>query len=498
MPGGRWEGDFAHRRPQRSARHRAFHHAGRLAGALRVGGVKTTAYVCVPGAGVHETAALVDQAFCCLKRGAQSLGGSVIERAPNPGTAPHPVRRPVVRRAVVQTPGREPFIAEFYDGRWDRALSPPSFWTVLLWALRIAPLVLLNTAWLWFGDRASEATSRTWAAWAVAILPALLFLVLAPAAIVVLPALLVVVSLIPAWRHRVRMIIVDVIGDAWLYRSKELDQVVLPAQQRVARGALQNADRVVLLGHSQGAELTRRVGLRLAREADDAETADDEPNDAESLRFVWVGSGENQLNTVRALARSRWLPWVLWPYLLAWPVFVHPVLNRLFADVVLAWQLVVDQQVSQALLPAALALGLGASIVAFVAAGMIFARLVARPPRDAGNLPPGPSWYVQSILDPVSFGSAAVHSDPHSATTAVHYVPAHPQHPWWQEHISYFDKPQTGHVLIGAGLERPAQLSPSDRPRVPGWLLVLAAAIIAAVLTGGYFLGGWQWSLLLG
>src|SRR5699024_3253128 len=141
----------------------------------------------------------------------------------------------------------------------------------------------------------------------------------------------------------------------WLYRSKELDQVVLPSLQRLVGIGLQNADRAVLLGHSQGAELTRRVGLRLAR------AADDETAHRESVRFVWVGSGENQLNTVRALARSRWLPLVLWPYLLAWPVFVHPVLNRLSADVVLAWHLVVEQQLSQALLPAALALSLGAS-----------------------------------------------------------------------------------------------------------------------------------------
>lgn len=450
--------------------------------------MKTTAYVCVPGAGVHDSAAFVQSVSACLSRGARSLGGSVAELEPVPEPAPD-----VMHRAVVQLPGRRPFIAEFYDGRWDRDLRPPSFWSVLLWALRIAPLMLLNTAWLWFADRTSESAQKPWSTWAVAILPALLFLVLAPAAIVLLPLLLVAASAVPAWRRQVRTIIVDVIGDAWLYRSKELDQAVLPALQRVARKALQTADRVVLLGHSQGAELTRRVGLRLARESHDDETAEDE-----SFRFVWVGSGENQLNTVRALARSRWLPWVLWPYLLAWPVFVHPVVDRLFADVVLAWRLVVDQQLSDALLPAVLALGLGASIVAFVAAGMIFVRLVARPSRDVGNLPPGPSWYVQSILDPVSFGSEAVRSRAAVPTkVSVRYVPRHPDRPWWQEHISYFDKPQTGQVLIGAGLEQPAELGPSARPRVPGWLLMLSAAVIAAVLTGGYFLGGWQWSLVL-
>lgn len=445
--------------------------------------MKTTAYVCVHGVGVRDSAEFVHTAFTCLSRGAESLGGSVVELETVPGSAPQ-----LVRRAVVQTPAHQPFVAEFYDGRWDRDLSPPSFWSVLLWALRIAPMILLNTAWLWFCDRTSESGQKSWSTWAAAILPALLFLVLAPAAIVLLPVLLVAASAVPGWRHQVRMIIVDIIGDAWLYRSKVLDQLVLPALQRLAITATERGNRVVLLGHSQGAELTRRVGLRLARETGDDGT----------FRFVWVGSGENQLNTVRALARSRWLPWVLWPYLLAWPVFVHPVVDRLFADVALTWGLVADQQLGAAAVAAAMALGLTVSIVAFVTAGMIFTRLVIRPPRDAGTLPPGPSWYVQSILDPVSFGSEAVRARALVPTkVSVRYVPRHPENPWWQEHISYFDKPQTGHVLIGAGLEQPKKLSPSARPRVPGWLLVLSAAVIAAVLTGGYFLGGWQWSLLL-
>ena len=447
--------------------------------------MKTTAYVCVPGVGVHGSRTLVDAAFCCLRSGAESLGGSVRELAAQPESEPE-----LARRGVVETPGHEAFIAEFYDGRWDRDLRPPSFWAVLLWALRVAPLMLLNTAWLWFSDRTSEAAQKSWSTWAVAIIPALLFLVLAPAAIVLLPVLLVVVSAVPRWRQQVRMIIVDIIGDAWLYRSAVLDQVVLPALQRVARTARRRSDRVVMLGHSQGAELSRRVGLRLAREP--AAVDDD------AFRFVWVGSGENQLNTVRALARSLWLPWVLWPYLLAWPIFVHAVVDPLIADVALAWELVVDQQLRDAVRPAALALGLAASVVAYVAAGMIFTRLVARPPRDAGSLPPGPSWYAQSILDPVSFGSEAVRAGADGSTTvSVHYVPVHPEQPWWKEHVNYFEKPQTGHVLIGAGLEEPTKLSPSARPRVPARLLVLSAAIIAAVLTGGYFLGGWQRSLLL-
>lgn len=452
--------------------------------------MKTTAYVCVHGVGIHESGVLVDDVRSAVEHGAARLNGTVVEVSVG-DEAPEEL----VSRAEIAVPGQEAFAAEFYDGWWDRGVERPNFWQVLRWALRIAPLLLLNTAWLWFTDRVSELDSKSFYGIAAAVLPAALFLTLAPAAIVALPVVLAVSAAIPPWRRTVHTIIVDVIGDAWLYRSRQVDQLVLPGLRRLTATAGRRADRVVLVGHSQGAELTRRVGLSLTR--------DGEAEPQGRFRFVWVGSGENQLNTVRALARTRWLPLVLWPYLLAWPVFIYPVLNQLFADVGRAWELVGEGQVGAATAPGAAALGLAVSIVAFVAAGMLFTRVLARPARDAGRLPAGRSWYVQSILDPVSFGSAAVRartdgSEGGPQEVAVRYVPRHRSRPWWQEHVSYFEKPETGGVLIEAGTDHPSRLAAGVVPRVPLWLLVASAAAVVLVLTGGYLVGRWQWSLLLG
>lgn len=482
--------------------------------------MKTTAYVCVHGVGIHDSGALVADVQEAVRRGVAGLGGHLVERPAqteacrsndddlaggemnDDGDLADVEReglnlagRELTGRAEVQVPGQDPFIAEFYDGWWDRGAPRPGFWQVLRWALRIAPLLLLNTAWLWFTDRFSETATKSLYGFAAAVLPAALFLALAPAAIVALPVLLLAAAAIPPWRRAVHTVIVDVIGDAWLYRSKELDQDVLPGLVRLARSAAEHADRVVLVGHSQGAELTRRAGLRLTR------SGEAEPGGR--FRFVWVGSGENQLNTVRALARTRWLPLVLWPYLLAWPVFIYPVLAQLFVDVGRAWDAAGSGHPGPAVAPALASLVLAISIVAFVGAGMLFTRVLARPARDAGRLPAGRSWYVQSLLDPVSFGSAAVRARAAGPgggppEVSVRYVPRHRHRPWWQEHISYFDKPETGEVLINAGTERPRRRGGSSGPRVPGWLLVVSGVAVTVVLTGGYLVGRWQWGLLLG
>lgn len=448
--------------------------------------MKTTAYVCVHGMGTHDSGALAADALEAVQHAASTAGGRLITQPIGPEAPTE-----LIHRAVVEYPHHEPFIAEFYDGWWDRGLDRPSFWPVLGWALRIAPLVMLNTAWLWFGDRLADRSTASLRSWAQAILPAALFLVLAPAVIVLLPVVLAAAAVVPPLRRAVHRVTVDFIGDAWLYRSDQLNRLVLPRLTTLTRTAGKHAQTVVLVGHSQGAELTRRVGLRLARE----QNTDDDVERAS----VWVGSGENQLNAVRALARTRWLPVVLWPYLLAWPVFLHPVVNRLLSELIRAWTFAVDGHIGPAALAGAVALLLAAAMLAFVAAGMFFTRLVARPPSDAGRLPPGRHWYVQSILDPISFGSAAVRSRSSQADQVrIRYVPRAGQAPWWQQHTTYFSKPHTGEVLIAAGAEQPAQLTWGKAPRVPSWLLILCAVVIAAVLTGGYYLGGWQWSLLRG
>lgn len=203
----------------------------------RVGGVKTTAYVCVHGVGIHDSGALVADVQEAVRRGVAGLGGHLVERPArteagrsddddlaggemnDDGDLADVERegldlagRELTGRAEVQVPVEDPFIAEFYDGWWDRGAPRPSFWQVLRWALRIAPLLLLNTAWLWFTDRFSETATKSLYGFAAAVLPAALFLALAPAAIVALPVLLLVAAAIPPFRRTVHTVIVDVIG----------------------------------------------------------------------------------------------------------------------------------------------------------------------------------------------------------------------------------------------------------------------------------------------
>lgn len=444
--------------------------------------MRTTAFVCIHGIGIHDSGGFAAQVHQCLTTAAQELGGTVTEVTGNtPQTALH--------RAEVRLPDQDPFIAEFYDGWWDRRTPRPSFWTVLLWLLQIAPLALLNTGVLWCADRLAELRGRSLRTLLTALLPAGVFIAVAPLAVVVLPLVLLVAAAVPAWRGHLQSIIVDIVGDAWLYRSKELDTDVIPHLMQLTLRAASHADRVVMVGHSQGAELSRRVGLRLER---------DRTPGAEVRRFVWAGSGENQLNMVRALARNPFLLLVFWPYLLAWPPVIHllgTVITERTAAAVSVWS-------SGAGLGAGVqhglwVLGAVALGVAFIAVGVAAIRVLVRPPRDAGNIPRGMSWYVQSVLDPVSFGSAGVRDRVGGSQSAmVRYVPVDRSRPWWFEHISYFAKQRTGEVLLEAALERPHPLRPPHRPVVPLWVLVASAAGIVVAIWASFLIGGWVLGLL--
>lgn len=456
--------------------------------------MRTTAYLCVHGIGVHDSGALVDEVVGSVRRGAESLGGELREAPADPAA-----RSELAHRAVVEVPGQQPFHAEFYDGWWARRVQPPRFWAVMLWVLRVTPFVLLNTGSLWLADRMSEQSDRRDRVTLSALLPAGLFLALTPLAVVLLPVVLVVSAVVPRWRDQVKRIVVDVIGDAWLYRSQELDTTVLPHLRTLAQDLRRRADCVVLVGHSQGAELTRRVGLLL--ESGDSlnrggELEAVEGSAEDSYRFVWIGSGENQLNTVRTLARSRFLPLVFWPYLALWPVFVYGAATRLMAFPSDISEFGRTREWGPIVISMAWDLGFLLAFVCYIGAGVLLTRWTARPPRDAGKLPAGLGWYVQSVLDPVSYGSAAVRAsaqDPRAVK--IRYVPTSGGRRWWREHVTYFDKPETGHVLIESGLARPQRLAPRVVPQIPWWLLLVSGAASALVLVGGYYVGRWQWGL---
>lgn len=468
--------------------------------------MRTTAYICVHGIGVHKSGDLVDDVAGVVAAGAEDLHGRFTELPLSPEAPRH-----LMSRAQVDIPGQEPYLAEFHDGWWSRSVPSPSFWAVLLWTLRIAPLVLLNTAVLWYRDRRVEAEGSSLRTFASALLPASLFIAAAALSVVLLPLALLIAAPIPPWRRAVISGVVDFLGDAWLYRSEELDQTVLPELKNIALTAAHYADYVVLVGHSQGAELTRRVGLRATAELQ----AEAPENLQETFRFVWVGSGENQLNAVRTMARSHLLPLTLWPYLLLLPLFTYQVVTTVagfitalgtWLGALVPWLFrgapagTFPQPDLWALIKLLIIL---ACVVGYILLGRFLTHVMSRPPGDAGSLPPGRGWYLQAVLDPVCFGSSAVRGSGDRRAglepddeVAIRYVPQHPEQPWYSEHVSYFDKPECGHVLIEAGIESPEPLAASVAPQVPGWVLAVSALVSAVVLIGAYWVGSWQWGLL--
>lgn len=477
--------------------------------------MRTIGYVCVHGIGVQESGDLAAEVLSATELGAVEVGGSLIP-VPYDQTAPLELKH----RAVVSIPGEESFLAEFYDGWWDRRVPRPGFWPVLFWALLIAPFAILNAAGHWTDDRAqdqqsSEAREFLVNATAIGLAglalggPALLttfslLALLRPHALTAgIPVLLVAffLLLLPVLfavghsrtREKIRSHIVDVIGDAWLYRSEELENEVIPHLESISRSAQSRADVVVLIGHSQGAELTRRVALGEA-----------------SDRCVWLGSGENQLSMVRTLAKSRIWHFAVWPILLSWPLLVYFIVmwgfRFLWSFLTRIWEMLTGllaqpshpdemlSSLSEDLWPIFFqnAANMGkilVLVITYVGMGCFLRRWFLRSPTDVAITPKTPIWAVKSPIDPVSFG-------PSHSTAEARYVPLHPKKPWYKEHVTYFEKPATGMVILEAGLKNPRPLAPTQPPRIPAGVLAIGSVLGIAVLAGTWLLGRLQADLL--
>ncbi|GAA1171485.1 hypothetical protein [Nesterenkonia xinjiangensis] len=462
--------------------------------------ISTTAYVCVHGIGVHDSGDLAEQTRDAVRRGAEAAGGSLTD-LPVDSAAP----AELTHRARVEVPGHEPYLAEFHDGWWDSGLRTPRFWVVLLWLLEIAPFALISGAGGWCGDRWREAEDGVGAVGRAgrrlaALLTSAAMLAAVPLVVLVLLIGLPLAGLVPPWRRGLHHVLVEVVGDVWLYRSAALDDTVLPRLRRLVEAAAARADRVTLVGHSQGAELSRRVALRTAPE-----------------RCVWVGSGEHQLSTLRVVAASAWLPLVVWPFVLAWPAFLHLALTRGLDAVAEAGR---GPGVSVHGAGGVLLSGAAVVVLAAVLYGALTAAVVRwlrRRPDDVGQVPQSRIWHVKSLLDPISWGTVfptriqaedreqcspdsglgeGDDGDTRRGQVCVRYVPPHPEGPWWAEHVTYFSRPATGAVILEAGLARPEPVLPGTVARVPPWLVTAAPVAGAGLLWMTHLLGEWQIQLL--
>ncbi|WP_166997121.1 hypothetical protein [Paramicrobacterium fandaimingii] len=446
--------------------------------------------VCIHGIGRQAQGQTTRDVALAVRRGAESLGGSVTD-AEGVTDADQGARV-----LDVSMPNCVPIEVTLHDGRWDHLVDPPPWRSVLLWMIRVAPFAIWLTMAGWVIDilHVQERGGRTHPL--LQILPAgTVMLVPIVAPIMMLLALLVTPLILVNRRLSTvaRTIVSSWIGDAWMYRSDRLDDTAIASVRELVESVRQQSDAVIVVGHSQGAEIGRRVAITT-----DVDTC------------VWVGSGEFPLGILRMLRRSPRVVVALWTVLLTFPMVFALVLTALWnglaglVGVAVAtfaglWppRMVMPAEVSDR--ADAMSRGFwdfawsGLGEVAFLlvyfgVAAFVIVRL-ANAPRDQHQRPDCQVAVIKSLMDPVCLG-------PRGDADFVRYVPVSRATSWWREHVAYFDKPETGKTLIEAMV---GANSISHIPHVPK--LGVAIHVIGALAAGAmafllWALGTWMLTLM--
>ena len=436
------------------------------------------AFVAVHGIGRQRPGETADAVADAFTAACSDVGAEFVEQEATGGSAD---------RAGTLSVGEDTAQVQFVDAWWDGHVTPPPLGRVLRWMLRVTPFAVLMTIATWMSDlnEASEASPRRQRIplEVLGIAAAALALLLTP----VLMLALLVINTVAIWRPnawpRLTDVVLTTFGDAWLYRSDELNADVLPRLRNLVEEVRASADTVILVGHSQGAEIARRIALDVKVDA-----------------CVWVGGALSQLAIVRTLRNSPLLPYVLWLYTLLSPLFFSVVVAKMLQILTQFvsemtqgfWSLLrtaqsgadVDgaMQASDAMfdlafadLPWMLAFG------AFSIAAVFVLRACARWPDDIRQTPDCPTLEVKSLADPVCFGRM----DPSSL---VRYVPIRSGGNLWREHIAYFEKPETGTALLET-IVAPEIVPAPYQPRFSLWTKAVALLLTGALIGGAYLLG---------
>lgn len=383
-----------------------------------------------------QTANLVAEALLA----ACSREGIAYQEIPVPADTGYRVERAM----IVDLVDAGPIVLEFVDGWWDEHVTAPPARTVAFWALRVAPLALFSAVGGWLMDLTyvDELRGRK------KLLPMdflgmigiLALPLVALSALMTLSIWTSAQRLRPGSFPRVTRVLEHVLGDAWLYRSDLLDDEVLPDMRSILDKAARRTNGAMLIGHSQGAEITRRL------------------MGAESvLGCVWIGGAELPLTVVRTLRRSPWLPVAMWGYLGASYACISVVIavtvswvGETVAGIVRTIPTVAtaNPEVVLSLWEETLSTMLAASVreltmvpvyIVVLIVWTILLRATARHPADTLERHEKASVMVKSLLDPVSAGIMR-------ESTTVRFVPARD----WRDHVTYFDRPETGTALLEA------------------------------------------------
>jgi pimeloyl-ACP methyl ester carboxylesterase len=298
----------------------------------------------------------------------------------------------------------------------------------------------------------------------------LLFLLVA---VVAAPIVLLVAAANTKCRSQIRSGLTEILGDAWRYRSDQMEESAIQYVESLVEEVQAHSSATILIAHSQGAEISRRVAV-------------ERPVDA----CVWIGSGEVHLGIVRTLRRSRWrLPVVLWCALLVFPILFSVLVSAgwhivevLWSAVTATWDAVTGsfQEIgdptvepgtafaqmhesfdghSDQMISAAIASGVaGLTVLVFAVVAHLLAWLFARNPQDLNDQPECDVIAVKSLLDPVCVG-------PNKEGTIVRYVPINGSE-WLKEHVTYFEKPETGMAIVEAVIGTELMPAPPHQPRI--------------------------------
>ncbi|MGW9551505.1 hypothetical protein ACWG8W_10695 [Citricoccus zhacaiensis] len=267
---------------------------------------------------------------------------------------------------------------------------------------------------------------------------------------------------------------------------------VLGKLEKLAKAVSSRTDYTVLVGHSQGAEISRRVAVTTDVDA-----------------CVFVGSGESPLSMLRILNASPFLAAVMLAVLIPYPLIFVLAFDAIWqssaAFAIFLWNqfLVLTAEVlapsntgpaisSDAFDPLWQSIWQVVWAVSVVIAWLIIAGLTVRAaskrPKDLETTPDAEVMHVKSPIDPVSFGSI-------SGAPLRRYVPvaarANQLKAIGTEHVSYFSKWQTGAFILEAIYGTSSMdLSAYHRPRpFPLWAWIVAALAALGLTAFLYWLG---------
>ncbi|MCI9888691.1 hypothetical protein JT358_09495 [Micrococcales bacterium 31B] len=417
------------------------------------------------------------------------------------------------------------------EAYWDNLVQPPASHRLTLWCTVMAATVMWHYAstalFLDFdawrtGRRGGSFWRRTVGPWLSMIFNAFFFTVATPLVAVATFIAGLALGLVQYAAPRSRLAraahsaLSDTVGDAWAYTSTDQGPILVAAVRRRIEEVREQCERVIVVGHSQGAELARRALVEGAR--------------AEG--FGSIGSGQLVLGAIQLARKSllvlvmAWLSIVMFPLALYLSSFwVQQIALGVAASVGSLWDRATGASglaaVGQAPAPnpthAPTEPAMPASITAAVERGLtavlefplhyaltllgfaLFCALIfvfhRRPveSRWGGSVR---RIDVYNTFDPVSFGAAQF---PDARAIRPRFTLRTLGQVWTtiaHAHTQYWQHRTTGVAMWDLILERsspvPARRTPSET-RI-AWTLKAFAAAVCAVLS--YLLGAGLFALL--